>query len=127
MPTWFIARLNLKSFCIALSFLLVCFGVLMIFLGIEDAGSVNLAFTGGEGEIRSGFVGVTLIFLGVFLSLFALLSKAPSHSIKIENADIKLEWTGNVHSFEEALASIKKVVDGLSSQPESGASKSSGD
>ncbi len=73
----------------------------MIFLGIKETGTLDVKTPFLTGELRSGFVGLFLILIGMLLAIFSCFVKKPRHKVTLKRGDIEVQWEGVMYSFVE--------------------------
>ena len=98
---YILSRFNAKAAAMLIAFLLACGGIAMIFLGIRETGSLNVKTPFLTGELKSGFVGLFLILIGVLLAIFSCFVKKPRHKVTVKRGDIEVQWEGVMYSFVE--------------------------
>ena len=84
----------------------------MIYKGIKDEGSIDIKSTFVSGQLKSGFVGVVLIFLSSVITITGLMNKGypPKQKLKIRKGDMELEWEGDLYYWNES----KNILDVIS-------------
>ncbi|MBU1340480.1 MAG: hypothetical protein KKE44_04485 [Proteobacteria bacterium] len=104
-------KLNVLSFAMGVAALLCVLGAVMIFSGIKDSGSIDFSSTFATGQAKSGFVGVTLIFCSMIVTIGALRYRAlentkrqlnSDQTIRIKHGDIEIEWKGNLTHWNDS-------------------------
>lgn len=112
-------KLNVLSFAMGLSISLGFIGAIMIFLGIKDDGAIDFSAPFATGQAKSGFVGVTLIFCAMIISIGVLRYRAlentkrrvsSEQSIRVKNGDIEIEWRGNLTHWNDSHH-VRKLLD----------------
>ena len=83
-----------------------------IFIGIYDQGFIDLKSPFVIGQVKSGHVGVLLLFLGVFLICILLfVPTAAKHKIEVIQKGNKIIYTGrlNLEAFDLFLRTIQEI------------------
>lgn len=130
-------KLNVLSFAMGVAVIMCVIGIVMIFSGIKDTGSIDFSSPFATGKATSGFVGVTLIFSSMIITIGALRYRAlentkrqvnSEQTIRIKHGEIEIEWRGNLthwndsHHVKQLLNEIMTQVKGdtatLNSSPE---------
>jgi len=102
---------NEKHVANTISFILVLSGVVMIFIGIKDTGTIGIKTSIISGNVESGFVGVSLTFLGVIVSIFnRLKGGASNHKVNVKGKGFEISWEGKVMSHDTAMKAIKEII-----------------
>lgn len=99
----------LKTIAMLAALALLVAGVVMVFSGIRDEGFIDIRATFLEGKLKTGLVGVTLIFFAVLVivACFVFRYKEP---IEIQVGDVSLKSTGGV-SPERLKALVGELVE----------------
>ena len=63
---------------------------------IKDEGFIDIKSSILSGHIKSGFVGITLIFLGVLISLFCIAINRKT-KVEISKGDMKVTYFGPIN------------------------------
>lgn len=104
--------LNEKHAATLISIILVISGVVMIFMGIKDTGTIGIKSSIVSGNVESGFVGVSMTFLGVIVSIINRLKGGASlHKVNVKGKDFEISWEGKVMSHNTAMEAIKKIIE----------------
>lgn len=98
---WLKGKLNLKAGDIFSSFYLGISGVVMIFMGIQDVGFIDLKTPFITGQAKSGFVGMLLIFSSVVIVICSLFTRKSKHKLSIRKGGFVINWEGSVSTVEE--------------------------
>ncbi|MBA3569721.1 MAG: hypothetical protein H0W28_10315 [Pyrinomonadaceae bacterium] len=98
---YMLSRFNAKAAAMLIALLLACGGIAMIFLGIKETGTLDVKTPFLTGELRSGFVGLFLILIGMLLAIFSCFVKKPRHKVTLKRGDIEVQWEGVMYSFVE--------------------------
>ena len=102
---------NEKQAATIISIILVIFGVVMIFMGIKDTGTIGIKSSLVAGNIESGFVGASLTFLGVIVTIINRVKGGASrHKVTVKKGDLVISWKGKVMSHKSAMDAIKKIL-----------------
>lgn len=105
---------NEKKAATLISIILVLSGVVMIFMGIKDTGTIGIKSSIVSGNVESGFVGVSLTFLGVIVSIInRLKGGASQHKVNVKGKGFEISWEGKVMSHNSAMESIKRIINDL--------------
>ncbi|RUR32665.1 hypothetical protein [Vreelandella nanhaiensis] len=116
-------KLNVLNFSMGLAIFLGVIGEIMIFLGIKDEGSIDFSAPFATGQAKTGFVGISLIFCSMIISIGTLRYKAlettkrrsdTEQSIKVKNGDIEIEWKGNLVHWNDSHH-VRKLLDEIMS------------
>ena len=89
--------------------LLTCVaGITMVFMQIKDAGTVDLRTPFLDGTVKSGFVGISLIFLSIVLSIFSLVVVARRDmEIKVGNMSVRLRGPFSRKVISEVISTVQ--------------------
>ena len=96
-----IRRMNVKAVAMVTALFLVVTGSIMIVMGIRDNVAIDLSSAFLEGQVKSGLVGIALIFFAVVISVACITRKKAQHRIVVQRGDTKVEWEGALSSVEE--------------------------
>lgn len=85
-------------------------GCFMISVGLTDEGMIDVKTPFITGQIKTGFVGMLLVFCSVVCVVATLgisrslgqIHKPPIHTIEIAQGDTKIVWSGPIHFLDEA-------------------------
>lgn len=88
----FIDKLNVKSFTILSSLILIIGGLVLCLKDLRVNGSINIKTALVEGQIETGSLGLMIIFLGVFVLIIVNLKKT---IIPFDNQVVELTINGN--------------------------------
>lgn len=103
---------NEKHAATLVSVILVLSGIVMIFMGIKDTGTIGIKSSIVSGNVESGFVGVSLTFLGVIVSIInRLKGGASKHKVNVKGKGFEISWEGKVMSHKTAMEAIKKIIE----------------
>jgi hypothetical protein len=103
--------LNEKHAITLISVILVLSGVVMIFMGIKDTGTIRIKISIVSGNVETGFVGVSLTFLGVIVSIFnRCKGGASKHKVNVKGKGFDISWEGKVISHNTAMEAIKRII-----------------
>lgn len=81
-------------------------------MGIKDTGTIGIKSSLVSGNIESGFVGVSLTFLGVIVSIINRLKGGASlHKVNVKGKGFEISWEGKVMSHTTAMEAIKRIVE----------------
>lgn len=93
-------KLNLKSALAVLALILCSSGVVLVFKQIRDTGVVDIKTPILTGKLETGFVGVTLVFLGVLVAALAVYrackqgSPETKQQLVLQKGNWKISYTG---------------------------------
>ena len=94
-----IDKINVKSASLLISFVTIVSGIIMVILQIKDEGFIDIKSAVISGQIKSGFVGITLIFLGVVICLFCISFRGKT-KLEVSKGDMKVSFSGAItHSI----------------------------
>jgi len=102
-------RLNVKAIAMLICVLLVIGGGLMIFTGIKDDGFIDVKSPFLTGQVKSGFVGVMLIFCAVVVLVGSLYTRKSRHEFTIKKGQSEFHWKGTFSTSEE-LALVQRMI-----------------
>jgi len=105
IPESILDRINVKSVSLLVAILMIMSGIFMIMLGIKDDGFVDIKSALVNGQIKSGFVGVILVFFGTLIVMTTLMTRRGLHKVTIKNGKNTINWEGPVTSVK----SLKEV------------------
>ncbi len=108
-----LSKIHIRSFSILIAALFAIAGIYMIYHGIRDEGAINISSAIITGKIKSGLVGVTLVFLGAMISLACIIVKPARQKVKIKTNNGYLEWEGTVNSIRSLIRQMESMVDQL--------------
>jgi hypothetical protein len=104
-------KANPKAFAMVFAFGLLLTGAAMIFQGIKDEGAIDIKAAFITGQVKSGFVGVLLIFGSIIVCVatlhyrvkeLATQKRSTIQTIKCRKGDVELEWRGPLDYWTEA-------------------------
>jgi hypothetical protein len=113
MVEYFLRRINTRALTLLVALILSVGGLLLVYLGIKDDGFIDLKSAFIEGKLRSGLVGVTIIFLSVVLCLACVLvpiRKEP-YTIEISHGGHRIKWSGSSRSIGAKFVSMIESMD----------------
>lgn len=98
-----------------ISFIIVIVGLVAIFLDIQGQGFLDIKSAFVSGQIKTGHIGVILLFMGIFLACYAIsIPGAAKHKIEIFGRKKKIVYTGRL-SFEayQTLFELVRDLEGV--------------
>lgn len=131
MSSPIIRKLNVRCGLISLSLILMISGICFVGLEIKDNGSVDIKAPFITGTVKSGLVGITLLFFSVILcGLAAFISSrnikyAPKHDVELsrdKNGKWKIKYSGQLNipsdwgDFAHAIHEVVDSVEGKESK-----------
>ena len=94
-------KLNVKALAMVCALLLICAGIFMIFKEIKDQGQIDLKAPFLTGKVESGFVGISLIVVSMFVIVATLHYRASeirsfpkNQTFTVGDGRIQLRWQG---------------------------------
>ncbi len=92
-------KMNTQSISMLIALVIVISGIIMVILQIRDEGLIDIKSSIVSGQVKSGLVGISLIFLGVFVVIFGLALRKRT-KIEITKGDMKVSYSGHItHSI----------------------------
>ena len=103
---YLIWRFDAKAAAFLLAFVLVTAGICMVYSGIRDEGYIDVKSALGEGKLKTGFVGVVVLFLGFMLALACIVAraKAKPDRLELKRGTSSIVWQGDTVNFDHELA-----------------------
>jgi hypothetical protein len=103
-----VSKLNVGSAAMAIAGAVAMCGCLFVWRGLMADGEIDLATPFLTGKLRTGSVGVVLIFLSMVVVVSALLRRTssntptPRQSLKVRRGDVSFEWEGDLYYLQES-------------------------
>ena len=107
-------KVNVRGISMLIALVIAISGSVMIYKGIKDEGAIDIKSPFVSGQLRSGFVGVVLIFLASAICITGLMTRGerPRQKIKLRKGDMELEWDGDLYYWNESR-NILDIVDSI--------------
>ena len=93
-------RTGTKSIALLISAILAVAGVVMIGFGLRNDGSIDLKAAVVEGRLKTGSIGVLIIFMSTFIVLLCVLMRSRQSTLEIRPGCIK--WSGVPNHIDQA-------------------------
>ena len=106
-------RLDAKAVAMLLALILGIAGICMIYSGIQDQGYIDVKSALVEGKLKSGFVGVIVLFMSMILAIACVVARAMAkpERLELKRGQCSITWQGDTVNFDHDL--VKALVDAL--------------
>lgn len=97
-----IERVNVQFGAIVVALVFGLSGSAMIFRGIKAEGAIDVKTAFVEGRVKSGMVGVLLVFCSLLIVLTTVIvHRKREQTISLKRGDQEVSWKGTFTSVEE--------------------------
>lgn len=106
-----IQRIETKALALLLALVLAIAGIAMIYSALRDDGVIHLRAALIEGELKTGSVGVLVLFLSTVITLSCIWRPAKPHTFEVTHGNRSFKWTAKVGSVDHNLiARLQDVI-----------------
>ena len=91
---YILSRVNVRAGAMFFAIVLAIAGICMVYDGIRGAGSIDFKTVFGEGKLKSGHVGILVLFIGSIICFVCLTVPKEQNTLEITKSGQSLKWAG---------------------------------